>query len=94
VSDALLVGGRSEIGRAIVRRPAAQRVWLLGRDRGRLVRATAELNGAASELRLVDADDIPSHRQAIERAFAPGPLRLIFAILRHLPRETYRRLPL
>ncbi len=70
MSDALLVGGTSEIGLAIVRRLAAQRVWLLGRDPGRLARAAAELNGAAVEVRLLDADDIPSHRQAIERAFA------------------------
>ena len=69
VSDALLVGGTSEIGLAIVRRLAAQRVWLLGRDGGRLARAAAELDGAAVEVGLLDADDIPSHRQAIERAF-------------------------
>lgn len=70
MSDALLVGGTSEIGLAIARRLAAQRVWLLGRDPGRLARAAAELDGATAEVRLLDADDIPSHRQAIERAFA------------------------
>jgi short-subunit dehydrogenase len=69
MSDALLVGGSSEIGLAIVRRLAAQRVWLLGRDGGRLARAATELDDAAVEVGLLDADDIPSHRQAIERAF-------------------------
>jgi short-subunit dehydrogenase len=178
VSDALLVGGTSEIGLAIVRRLAAQRVWLLGRDSGRLAQAAAEVDGASVEVALLDADDIASHRHAIERAFAdadgfdvvviavgvlgaqagldalaqglsdaivssgvrvlvvrpgfvktrmtanlppvpfattpevvasatvaalgghartiwvPGRLRLMFAILRHLPRGVYRRLPL
>jgi decaprenylphospho-beta-D-erythro-pentofuranosid-2-ulose 2-reductase len=70
MSDALLVGGTSEIGLAIVRRLAARRVWLLGRDSGRLARAKAELDGATVETGLLDADDIPSHRRAIERAFA------------------------
>ncbi len=70
MNDALLVGGTSEIGLAIVRRLAAQRVWLLGRDRGRLARAAGELGGAAIEVRLLDADDIPAHRQTIERAFS------------------------
>ena len=70
MSDALLVGGTSEIGLAIVRRLAAQRVWLLGRDRGRLAQAAAEVDGASVEVALLDADDIASHRHAIERAFA------------------------
>jgi len=70
VSQALLVGGTSEIGLAIVRRLVAERVWLLGRDSGRLARAAAELGGAAVEVGMLDADDIPSHRQAIEQAFA------------------------
>jgi decaprenylphospho-beta-D-erythro-pentofuranosid-2-ulose 2-reductase len=70
VSDALLVGGTSEIGLAIVRRLAAQRVWLLGRDSGRLAQAAAEVDGASVEVALLDADDIASHRHAIERAFA------------------------
>jgi len=71
VSDALLVGGTSEIGIAIIRRLGPQRVWLLGRDAGRLRQAAAgELGGAAVEVGLLDADDIPSHRLAIEQAFA------------------------
>jgi decaprenylphospho-beta-D-erythro-pentofuranosid-2-ulose 2-reductase len=70
MSDALLVGGTSEIGLAIVRRLAPQRVWLLGRDGGRLAWAAAELDGGTVEVGSLDADDIPSHRRAIERAFA------------------------
>jgi decaprenylphospho-beta-D-erythro-pentofuranosid-2-ulose 2-reductase len=45
-------------------------VWLLGRDGGRLAPAAAELNDAATGVGLLDADDIPSHRQGIKRAFA------------------------
>jgi decaprenylphospho-beta-D-erythro-pentofuranosid-2-ulose 2-reductase len=70
VSRVLLVGGTSEIGLAIVRRLAAERVWLLGRDSDRLARAAAEMGGAEVEVGILDADDIPSHRPAIERAFA------------------------
>jgi decaprenylphospho-beta-D-erythro-pentofuranosid-2-ulose 2-reductase len=70
VSGVLLVGGTSEIGLAIVRRVAPQRVWLLGRDGGRLALAAAELDGAAVEVGLLDADDLASHRPSIERAFA------------------------
>jgi decaprenylphospho-beta-D-erythro-pentofuranosid-2-ulose 2-reductase len=69
VSDALLVGGTSEIGLAIVRRVGAERVWLLGRDGARLARAAAELDGSAVEVGLLDADDLGAHRGAIERAF-------------------------
>ena len=67
MSDALLVAGTSEIGLATVRRLAAQRVWLLGRDSARLPQAAAELDGASVEIVLLGADDIASHRQ---RAFA------------------------
>ena len=70
MSDALLVGGTSEIGLAIVRRLVPERVWLLGRDGERLARAASELNAAAVEVGLLDANDVGSHRQAIERAFA------------------------
>jgi decaprenylphospho-beta-D-erythro-pentofuranosid-2-ulose 2-reductase len=70
VSDALLVGGTSEIGLAIVRGLVPRRVWLLGRDGERLARAAAEFNGAAVEVGLLDANDVGSHRRAIERAFA------------------------
>jgi len=70
VSDALLVGGTSEIGLAIVRRLHAGRVWLLGRDGEGLASAAASLDGAAVEVGLLDADDIDSSRQAIARAFA------------------------
>jgi decaprenylphospho-beta-D-erythro-pentofuranosid-2-ulose 2-reductase len=70
VSNALLVGGTSEIGLAIVRRLGAERVWLVGRDGTRLERAAAELDGATVELVLLDADDLASHPGTIERAFA------------------------
>ncbi len=70
MSSALLVGGTSEIGLAIVRRLAAERVWLLGRDGARLARAAAELDGATVEWDLLDADNIASHRGTIEQAFA------------------------
>ncbi|MGH2881238.1 MAG: SDR family NAD(P)-dependent oxidoreductase, partial [Solirubrobacteraceae bacterium] len=69
MSGVLLVGGTSEIGLAIVRRLAPQRAWLLGRDGGRLALAAAELDGAAVEVGLLDADDLASHRHSIERAF-------------------------
>jgi decaprenylphospho-beta-D-erythro-pentofuranosid-2-ulose 2-reductase len=70
VTDALLVGGTSEIGLAIVRRLHAGRVWLLGRDGEGLASAAASLDGAAVEVGLLDADDIDSSRQANARAFA------------------------
>ena len=72
---ALLLGGTSEIGLAIVRRLAAEgpvRVWLLGRDATRLKTAAAHLDPtvAAVEVGLLDTDDLASHPEAIERAFA------------------------
>jgi decaprenylphospho-beta-D-erythro-pentofuranosid-2-ulose 2-reductase len=72
---ALLLGGTSEIGLAIVRRLAAEtptRVWLLGRGDAGLKTAAAHLDPtvAAVEVGLLDADDLASHPQAIERAFA------------------------
>jgi decaprenylphospho-beta-D-erythro-pentofuranosid-2-ulose 2-reductase len=70
MNDALLVGGTSEIGLAIVRRLGAERVWLLGRDAARLAWAAAEFDVAQVEVGLLDADDLASHRQAIARAFA------------------------
>lgn len=69
MSDALLVGGTSEIGLAIVRRLGADRVWLLGRDGARLAQAASDLDGPAVEVGLVDADELGGHREAIERAF-------------------------
>jgi len=69
VSDALLVGGTSEIGLAIVRRLGAERVWLLGRDGAGLARAAADFNGPTVEVGLLDAIDLATHRQAIGRAF-------------------------
>jgi decaprenylphospho-beta-D-erythro-pentofuranosid-2-ulose 2-reductase len=68
VSAVLLVGGTSELGLAIVRELAPERLWLLGRDRPRLQSAAAGLPGA--EIGLLDADDIASHGQVIERTFA------------------------
>ncbi|HJS97255.1 MAG TPA: SDR family NAD(P)-dependent oxidoreductase [Solirubrobacteraceae bacterium] len=69
MSDALLIGGTSEIGLAIVRRLGTQRVWLLGRDGPRLARAAADFDGPAVEVGQLDADEVGAHRQAIERAF-------------------------
>jgi len=69
VSDALLVGGTSEIGLAIVRRLGADRVWLLGRDGPGLAQAAAHFDGPSVEVGLLDADDLGAHREAIERAF-------------------------
>jgi decaprenylphospho-beta-D-erythro-pentofuranosid-2-ulose 2-reductase len=71
----LLIGGSSEIGVAIVRRLArddAVQPVLLGRDRGRLEQARAELersgcSGGAIEL--LDADDLERHELVIDRAF-------------------------
>src|SRR5689334_7316909 len=70
MNDALLVGGTSEIGLAIVRRLGAERVWLLGRDAARLAWAAAEFDAAQVEVGLLEPDDLASHRQAIARAFA------------------------
>jgi decaprenylphospho-beta-D-erythro-pentofuranosid-2-ulose 2-reductase len=69
VSDALLVGGTSEIGLAIVRRLGAGRVWLLGRDGPGLARAAADFDGPTVQVGLLDADDLGAHRAAIESAF-------------------------
>ena len=181
MSDALLVGGTSEIGLAIVRGLGPRRVWLLGRGRGRLARAASELDAASVDVGSLLLECLRQLRQrgegtlvllssvAVERPRAsnpiygaakagldalaqgladaivssgvrvlvvrpgfvktrmtadlppvpfattpeavasatvaalgghartiwvPGPLRLMFAILRHLPRGIYRRLPL
>jgi decaprenylphospho-beta-D-erythro-pentofuranosid-2-ulose 2-reductase len=69
VSDALLVGGTSEIGLAILRRLGPSRVWLLGRDGAALALAAADFDGPAVEVGLVDADDLGAHRAAVARAF-------------------------
>jgi len=53
-----------------VRQLAPERVWPLGRDAGRLAHAAGGLHVAAVEVGLLDADDIASHRDTIERAFA------------------------
>jgi decaprenylphospho-beta-D-erythro-pentofuranosid-2-ulose 2-reductase len=66
---ALLVGGTSEIGLAIVRRLAPEQVWLLGRDGRGLERAAAGLDGAAVHVAVLEADDVDSHPRAIESAF-------------------------
>ena len=71
----LLVGGSSEIGLAIALRLASEgpvRLYLLGRDRGRLEQAVATLQRAgtaAAELDTVDADDVDAHGDAVARAF-------------------------
>lgn len=71
----LLVGGSSEIGLAIIRRLAADRVVaavLLGRDPERLQVAAEGLQRCGVDpvaLELVDADDFARHQGAVERAF-------------------------
>ncbi len=71
----LLLGGTSEIGLAVVRRLALEasvRPYLIGRDRDRLQRALSELERVGcteGEIDVVEADDLPSHPAAIERAF-------------------------
>jgi decaprenylphospho-beta-D-erythro-pentofuranosid-2-ulose 2-reductase len=67
VSTALLLGGTSEIGLAVVEQLAPDRVWLLGRDQPGLERAAAGLSGARTAP--LDADDLQSHPGAIEQAF-------------------------
>jgi decaprenylphospho-beta-D-erythro-pentofuranosid-2-ulose 2-reductase len=74
VSTALLIGGTSEIGLAIVRRldgGGATRVFLLGRDRERLAGAAATFDGRA-EYELLDADAPDTHEDVIARAFERG----------------------
>jgi decaprenylphospho-beta-D-erythro-pentofuranosid-2-ulose 2-reductase len=72
---ALLIGGTSEIGLAIVRRLAADgpvRPFLLGRDLGRLAAAAAGLEGSgatAAEHELLDADELDAHEAIIDRTF-------------------------
>ena len=75
VTRALLVGGSSEIGVAIVRRLRAGgpvSAVLLGRDRERLNVASASLQRAGVApvaVELVDADDIAGHERAVASAF-------------------------
>jgi decaprenylphospho-beta-D-erythro-pentofuranosid-2-ulose 2-reductase len=70
----LLVGGSSEIGRAIVRRLRADgpvSVCLLGRDRGRLEAAAGELESAGvsvAAIEVADADDLEAHAPAVASA--------------------------
>ncbi|MGI8572509.1 MAG: SDR family NAD(P)-dependent oxidoreductase [Solirubrobacteraceae bacterium] len=72
----LLVGGTSEIGLAIVRRLAVDRpvrVTLLGRDRVRLEQALTGLDrgqGVEGEVDELDAEDLATHSEVIERAFS------------------------
>jgi decaprenylphospho-beta-D-erythro-pentofuranosid-2-ulose 2-reductase len=71
----LLIGGTSEIGLAIVRRLAFRspvRPYLLGRDRDRLTAALGELERAGcagGEVDVLDADELGSHREVLQRAF-------------------------
>lgn len=68
--NALLIGGTSEIGLAIVRRLAPERAVLLGRDQERLTAAAAVLGNGASTGLLGDG--------SIERAFATaGPFDVV-----------------
>lgn len=71
----LLVGGSSEIGQAILRRlrdDGPVSACLLGRDRGRLDAAAAELGDAdvtCAGIQLADAEEPDGHEAAVARAF-------------------------
>lgn len=71
----LLVGGSSEIGQAILRRlrdDGPVTACLLGRDRGRLDAAAAELGNAhvtCAGIQLADAEEPDGHEAAVARAF-------------------------
>ncbi len=71
----LLAGGSSEIGLAIIRRLAAERLVsavLLGRDAERLHVAAGAVQRWGVDpvvIELVDADDIAGHQQAVQTAF-------------------------
>jgi decaprenylphospho-beta-D-erythro-pentofuranosid-2-ulose 2-reductase len=71
----LLLGGSSEIGLAIVRRLRADgpvTVSLLGRDRGRLEAAAAELERdgvTTAGIQVADADDVAAHEAAVAAGF-------------------------
>jgi decaprenylphospho-beta-D-erythro-pentofuranosid-2-ulose 2-reductase len=70
----LLLGGSSEIALAIVRRLRADgpvTVSLLGRDRGRLEAAAAELERegiTTAGIEVVDAEDVAAHQTAVAAA--------------------------
>lgn len=72
---ALLVGGSSEIGLAIIRRLAGDgpvAAVLVGRDRDRLQAAADELGGEGVDpvaVVIADADDLASHERAVADAF-------------------------
>ncbi len=72
----LLLGGTSEIGLAILRRLDAERPvrpYLIGRDRGRLELALADLRRGGIEdgaVAALDADDLEAHAGALGAAFA------------------------
>jgi decaprenylphospho-beta-D-erythro-pentofuranosid-2-ulose 2-reductase len=67
---ALLIGGTSEIGLAIVRRLTPERAHLLGRDGDRLAEAATALSCTSVQTGVLDADDLAGHPGTIERAFA------------------------
>ncbi len=75
---ALLVGGSSEIGLAIVRRLAADgpvSAVLLGRDGDRLQAAATRLQHdgiAPAEVVIADAADLAAHERAVAEAFERG----------------------
>ena len=74
MSAALLIGGTSEIGLAIVRRldgAGATPVFLLGRDRERLAATAATFDGRA-EYEVLDADAPDTHEDVIARVFERG----------------------
>ena len=76
VQSILVLGGSSDIGRAIARRLAAPRgaaVVLAGRDDERMRPAVEELRAAGSgavETLAFDADDVERHADIIGKAFA------------------------
>jgi decaprenylphospho-beta-D-erythro-pentofuranosid-2-ulose 2-reductase len=68
--NALLIGGTSEIGLAILRRLGAEEAvqgFLLGRDRDRVAAAAATFEGADCDV--IDADALDTHEEVIARAF-------------------------
>jgi decaprenylphospho-beta-D-erythro-pentofuranosid-2-ulose 2-reductase len=66
---ALLVGGTSEIGLAIVRRLAPEQTLLLGRDQAALAAAAESLDRGSVETGMLDADDYEHHPGKIAAAF-------------------------
>ncbi len=77
----LLLGGTSEIGRAVLAAlgaPSGTEVLLAGRDEQRLQAAAAELPYRSRTLRY-DATALGTHQGLIDDAFAAGPVDLVIS---------------